>query len=88
MRKLLLILVAFSCVFSLTNGSVGFLPIKEVNPAPSSGDVKYSKVILKSASGWKLNSLKEAKSFIVNEAFSYGISPDMSGNRKWVFFCS
>jgi len=51
MRKLLLILVAFSCAFSLTNGSAGFLPIKEVNPAPSSGDVKYSKVILKSASG-------------------------------------
>lgn len=83
MRKLLSILVAFSCVISLTNGSGGlrgFLPIKEANPDPSTGDVKYSKVILKSASGWKLNSLKEAKSFIMNEAFNYGISPEMTGN--------
>ena len=78
MRRLLLIFVAFSFVLSLVYCE-GFRPIREADPAPPKGDIKYSKVILKSASGWKLNSLKEAKSFIVNEAYNYGIDPDLTG---------
>lgn len=78
MKKPLLILGLLLLLGFINTKS--FLPIVDEDDDLSfSEDFKYSKAIIRSAGGWKLNKSPQAKKFLFDVAPKYGIETEMNG---------